>query len=45
MSTPTEKNVKHAEGTKPATPKPPKKTEQSLRVKFTEEDIDDGGAQ
>ena len=39
MDTPTEKNVKKVEGEKPATPKPPKKTEQSLRVKFTEEEV------
>ena len=39
MNTPTEKNVNPVEGTKPATPKPPKKTEQSLRVKFTEEEV------
>lgn len=50
MDTPTEKNVKPVEGRKPATPKPPKKTEQSLRVKFTEEEVvndanKDGGAQ
>ena len=32
MNTPTEKNVKSG------APKPPKKTEQSLRVKFTEEE-------
>ena len=39
MDTPTEKNVNPVEGKKPATPKPPKKTEQSLRVKFTEEEV------
>ena len=33
MNTPTEKNVKAV------APKPPKKTEQSLRVKFTEEEV------
>lgn len=39
MSTPTEKTVKPAEAKKAVAPKPPKKTEQSLRVKFTEDEI------
>ena len=39
MNTPTEETGKTAEAKKAVAPKPPKKTEQSLRVKFTEEEV------